>query len=244
MIDTQPTSPFNYLFAWAVHIFTASAAFVGLLTLVAIHHHEYHKALVLMAICVLIDALDGTFARLSSVKTVLPNIDGALLDNIVDYLNFVITPAFFLYINERMLPANIRVFVIIALVIASLYQFCQTDAKTSDHFFKGFPCYWNIAVFYLFIFEVDPAINAGVLSIFILLVFVPILYVYPSRLDCLFPLRALKIVMHGFSIGYALATAMILWEYPSQNPLWLGISLAYIAIYIALSMYRTFFKRP
>jgi phosphatidylcholine synthase len=32
---------------------------------------------------------------------------------------------------------------------ASAYGFCQLDAKTGDHFFLGFPSYWNILAFYL-----------------------------------------------------------------------------------------------
>ena len=35
-------------------------------------------------------------------------------------------------------------------LLASGYGFCQTDAKTADHFFKGFPSYWNVVVLYLF----------------------------------------------------------------------------------------------
>ena len=34
-------------------------------------------------------------------------------------------------------------------LLASCYQFCRTDAKTDDHFFLGFPSYWNIVAFYV-----------------------------------------------------------------------------------------------
>ena len=34
-------------------------------------------------------------------------------------------------------------------LVASCYQFCRTDAKTDDHFFLGFPSYWNIVAFYV-----------------------------------------------------------------------------------------------
>ena len=90
--------PAQYFSAWIVHIFTGSGAFIGLWSLFKIHEHEYVFALWLMANTVVIDAIDGTFARLVHVKSVLPKIDGTLLDNIVDFLNYVIAPCFFLLV--------------------------------------------------------------------------------------------------------------------------------------------------
>ena len=95
--------PAQYLSAWAVHAFTASAAFFGVLTLVNIYHHDYVQAFWYMAITIFIDAVDGTMARLVRVKEILPKIDGALLDNIVDFLNYVVTPSFFLWVKSDML---------------------------------------------------------------------------------------------------------------------------------------------
>lgn len=232
--------PAHYLVAWAVHIFTASAACFGILTLIKIYQHNYVHALWFMAIAVVIDALDGTLARLVKVKSVLPNIDGALLDNIVDYLNYVITPCFFLFVKPDMLPANLLIFIIIGITITSAYQFCQADAKTEDHFFKGFPCYWNIAVFYMFIFNTSMNTNALILTILCALIFVPVKYVYPSRLDCLTRSKLLKIFMHSTSLVYGISSSLILWNYPQIDSLWLGLSMAYIIMYLTLSAYRTY----
>lgn len=230
----------HYLSAWAVHAFTASAACLGLLTLVKIYQHDYQQALWLMAMTIVIDAVDGTLARLVRVKEVLPNIDGTLLDNIVDYLNYVITPCFFLYVKTDMLPPSWSLLLIVAIIITSSYQFCQADAKTPDHFFKGFPCYWNIVVFYMFIFETASQNNAIVLAILCVLIFVPIKYVYPSRLDYLTENRHLKRLMHGFSIVYGVSSAMLLWTYPLMNPLCLVLSAGYVILYLLLSFYRTY----
>ncbi|HEL8431576.1 TPA: CDP-alcohol phosphatidyltransferase family protein, partial [Legionella pneumophila] len=92
----------QYFAAWFVHVFTASAACIGVFSLYKIYQHDYVFALWLMAITVFIDAVDGSLARLVHVKSVLPKIDGALLDNIVDYLNYVITPCFFLLVKPGM----------------------------------------------------------------------------------------------------------------------------------------------
>ena len=53
-------SPLHYVAAWRVHLFTASAACIGVFTLSKIYQHEYIFALWLMAITVFIDAVDGS----------------------------------------------------------------------------------------------------------------------------------------------------------------------------------------
>lgn len=232
--------PFHYLIAWAVHAFTASASFIGVVSLYKIHQHDYVAALWLMGITVVIDALDGSLARLVKVKEILPYFDGALLDNIVDYLNYVITPAFFLLVKPDMLPPQLEIWIILAITITSSYQFCQADAKTPDHFFKGFPCYWNIVVFYMFIFSTSMVTNAWILTILCILIFVPIKYVYPSRLDYLTKSKKLKILMHTCSLLFGVSAAIILWTYPQSAQIWLTISLAYVVMYLVLSMYRTY----
>jgi phosphatidylcholine synthase len=231
----------TYFLAWSVHAFTASAAFVGVLTLMSIYHHAYRHALWLMGLTIIIDALDGTFARWVRVKEVLPKIDGALLDNIVDYLNYVITPSFFLLVNPDMLPEFYATFVVIAVTITSSYQFCQADAKTPDHFFKGFPCYWNLAIFYMVIFHTSMTTNAILLSVCCVLVFVPIKYIYPSRIDYLTKSKKLRNLMHAYSLLYGISTGFLLWHYPQNNPFWLCVSIGYISLYLVLSLYRTYF---
>lgn len=241
MINKNPhIQPKQYLLAWAVHAFTASGTFVGILTLLKIYQHEYLHALWLMSITVFIDALDGSLARLVHVKKVLPSIDGALLDNIIDYLNYVVTPCFFLLVKPDILPADYLIWIVIAITLTSSYQFCQADAKTPDHFFKGFPCYWNFAIFYMFIFNTSMITNAIILFVLCILIFVPIKYVYPSRLDYLTPSKYLKMLMHGCSLLYGISSLLLLWHYPKSDPFWLSISLGYVGLYLSLSMYRTY----
>jgi len=231
--------PSHYCLAWLVHLFTASAACAGVWTLLSIHEGLYTNALWLMAAAIVIDAIDGSFARRVGVKTILPGLDGALLDNIVDYLNYVITPCFFLLAVPGMLPIQGAGFIVVIIAITSAYQFCQSDAKTADHFFKGFPCYWNIVVFYLFLFSTSALFNAVFLCILAVLVFVPIKYVYPSRLDYLTHSKPLKLLMHGASIVYGISSAILLFNYPNLSPIWITVSCGYIILYLLLSFYRT-----
>ncbi len=230
----------HYLAAWLVHGFTASAAFIGLLTLIYLYQHQYIAALWLMALTIFIDAVDGTLARLVKVKQVLPQIDGTLLDNIVDYLNYVITPCFFLFVHPSLVAPYLLYPIIFTIVITSSYQFCQADAKTPDHFFKGFPCYWNIAVFYMFMLNTSVHTNAAILIALCILIFIPIKYVYPSRLDYLTESYTLKILMHIFSIIYGISSGVLLWTYPHLNQACMLISLSYVVLYLSLSGYRTY----
>jgi len=230
----------NYILAWAVHAFSAIGAFIGLLTLVKIHQQEYLQALWLMGITIFIDSIDGTLARLVHIKSVLPKIDGALLDNIIDYLNYVITPCFFLLIKPNILPQEYAIFIVIAITISSSYQFCQAEAKTEDHFFKGFPCYWNLIVFYMYIFNTSMTFNAIILTICCIFIFIPIKYLYPSRIDYLTNSKNLKLLMNVSTLTYGIVTIYLSIDYPNNNIFCLCISFCYIIMYLFLSLYRTF----
>lgn len=226
------------LAGWLVHAFTASGAYVGVLALYAIYQGRYIDSFWLMGMAIVIDAVDGLFARLIKIKEAVPRIDGALLDNIVDFFNYTIVPAFFLIVTG-LVPTNWRLFCVIVIILSSAYQFTQVDAKTSDHFFKGFPSYWNIAVFYLFFWQMQALTNLIILFLLALLSFVPIKYIYPSRLDYLAQSPFPRLAMLLATIGWGLATGGLLWLYPKSNHLLVSISMGYMILYVLISFYRT-----
>lgn len=226
------------IIGWLIHGFTATGACVGLLSLLAIYQNHLITAFWLMFAAILIDAVDGMFARLVKIKEVVPEIDGALLDNIVDFFNYTIVPSFFLLVTP-LVPEYWRILCAMVITFSSAYQFTQVDAKTQDHFFKGFPSYWNIAVFYLFFWQLTPFINMLILLALAILSFVPIKYVYPSRLDYLSDNRYLRLAMIIMTIIWGGATSGLLWVYPETNHALLVISLGYVLLYIGISLYRT-----
>lgn len=223
---------------WSIHAFTASGAFVGLLALLAIYHQNLLLALWLMSAAIAIDAVDGLFARKVRIKEVVPEIDGALLDNIVDFFNYTMVPCFFLMVTP-LLPAYWCLLSVMAITFSSAYQFTQVDAKTNDHFFKGFPSYWNIAVFYLFFWQMSPLTNMLILLTLAVLSFVPIKYVYPSRVDYISENKLLRIAMVVLTVLWGAASTGLLWVYPATNHLLVGISLSYLLFYLGISLYRT-----
>lgn len=133
-----------------------------------------------MTLAVLVDATDGTLARLARVKEVIPGFDGDRLEDIIDYLNYVFVPCF-LMLRAGLLPQSDAVWIAALPLLASAYGFCQKEAKTADHFFLGFPSYWNVVVFYMYVMRTPGWMNAFLIIIFSALVFLPLRYVYPSR---------------------------------------------------------------
>lgn len=223
---------------WLIHAFTASGACMGLMALYAIHQNNFLLALWLMCAAIIIDAVDGMFARKVRIKEAVPGVDGALLDNIVDFFNYTMVPCFFLLVTN-LLPPYWRLVCVMAITFSSAYQFTQVDAKTTDHFFKGFPSYWNIAVFYLFFWQMSEVTNMIILLVLAILSFVPIKYVYPSRLDYLTNNKYLRVSMVLVTILWGAATTGLLWLYPQSNHFLVGISLGYALLYIGISLYRT-----
>ena len=201
---------------------------VGLAALLAAGAGDLRAAGLLMLVALVIDSVDGTLARAARVTEVLPGIDGRRLDDIVDYLNYVIVPAVFLASAGSLLHWGFAA----APVLASAYGFAQTDAKTEDHFFVGFPSYWNVVAIYLWALGVSPL--AGTLLVLALAaaVFVPLKYVYPSRMHVL---RGATNVATGawlLAVAAALALPGAAWREGV-----LKASLAFPAYYLGLSFW-------
>jgi phosphatidylcholine synthase len=215
--------------AWGVHLFTASGAVWGLLAILAIFEKDWKMMIIWMIVGMLVDGFDGMLARWADVKTYANGIDGALLDNILDYMSYVLIPAIFL-VQADVLPESVRLFGACSILLTSAYQFTQTDAKTDDHHFKGFPSYWNIAALYMLLLNLPPWVNFGFLMLFNVLVFVPIKYIYPSRNNYLRKLTLALTYIYG-AIG--------IWgilQYP-DHPRWvIWATLIYAVYYIVLSL--------
>ena len=83
--------------AYLVHLFTALGVVFGFLALLAVVNDKIIEAFLWLALALFVDGVDGTLARAVNVKVNTPEIDGAILDNIIDYLNYVVIPVFIFY---------------------------------------------------------------------------------------------------------------------------------------------------
>lgn len=167
--------------AWGVHLYTALGLVAAGGIAVAIidgRPASFRLAFFLMVVATVIDATDGMLARWVRVKEVLPNFDGRRLDDIVDFQTYTTLPLLLL-VRAGALPEG-QEFWLIAPLLASAYGFCQTAAKTDDGYFLGFPSYWNVIAFYVYVLQPPTEVTVVILLAFAVLTFVPLRYLYPT----------------------------------------------------------------
>lgn len=221
------------LLAWAVHIFTASGLITGFLALVAIVHRDWRTALLLLFIAVLIDTVDGTLARAVRVKAVLPDVDGRMLDYVIDFINDVLLPTLLLY-EAGLLPSSVRLVCCAAILLVSCYHYTNLQAITDDLHFRGFPAMWNFVVFYIFVLGLNPFWNVVIIAVVCCLHFLPIDFIYPTR-----TIR-LKKLTFALVLLLAVVNLVILIQQPLRNPALLALSLLIIGYLMAMSLYQTY----
>ena len=223
------TGSFLRYCAWVVHFYTAAGAVTSIIALDRIARGDFRVALIVMAIALFVDSTDGPVARSLNVRARLPFFDGSLLDNIIDYLSYVAVPVFFM-LRAGIVPDDIVGLAAASFImVASAYAFCRTDAKTNDHYFRGFPSYWNLAAFYLFCLRLPVPANIALLVALAVMEFLPIKFIYPNRTE---PLRGLTLTL---AVVWAVVTASMLPAAPSYNRLLLFGSLAFVVYYFVMS---------
>ncbi len=219
--------------AWSVHLFTATGAVWGFLTLAAVFEQRWRAAILWIILAMFVDGFDGMLTRWFRVKEYAHEVDGALLDNIIDYLNYVVVAALILVKAPGLLPRGLELAGACSILLTSAYQFTQVDAKTDEQsfFFKGFPSLWNFLVLYMMLLRLNPWINLLALVVCNVLVFVPVKYLYPSRNT---RLRRLTLIL---TYLYSAIGVWALMQYPSVPQWIIWISLVYVAYYALLSFF-------
>ena len=236
-----PVSRVRKCLGWAVHAYTgcgllAAAGIASLLLQPERTAETYRTCFLLMLAAVVVDATDGTLARAVRIREAVPGFDGRRLDDLVDFLLYICLP---LVLIDRagLLPRGCR-WVLVAALVASAYGFCQTDIKTEDGAFLGFPSYWNVVAFYLFALPVAGVWAVGLILGLAVLTFVPSRYAYPTQ-----PGRLNRLLLL-MSVPWALLLAATLafdWNEESMHTM-VWASLPYPALYLgsawAMSLWR------
>ena len=214
--------------AWAVHGFTGSGAIMGFLAIISIFNNDQAGSFLWLGLALFVDGIDGTLARKVDVIKQTPNIDGTIIDSVVDYLNYTIIPSLMIYWFQ-MVPNGFELLVPAAIFIVSIYTFANVNMKTNDYYFQGFPAVWNIVVLYFFILGSHNYINLIVIVICLILTFVPIKFIHPLRVK---ELRNLTIF---FTIIWS-ATTLKLVTTPSSKLFMIDSTIIFI-LWVCTSIY-------
>lgn len=218
--------------AFAVHILTASGVGFGLLALMEAHEQRFTAMFLWLGIALFVDGIDGPLARLLRVKEMLPNWSGDILDLVVDYLNYVMVPAYALVLSG-LIPPPLSYVAGVAIAVTSALYFADTRMKTDDAFFRGFPAIWNVVLFYLLIGRPSAELTFGVVMILCATTFVPIPFLHPFRVE-----RFRWLTLSVLAVWVALAAAALAYDLSPPGAVWLALLL--IAVYfLGAGLFRT-----
>ncbi|HLR33280.1 MAG TPA: CDP-alcohol phosphatidyltransferase family protein [Fodinibius sp.] len=212
--------------AYGVHLLTATGAALGLWALILIFDGSYQTALWALAGAALVDSIDGALARMVQTKLYAARFDGGLMDNIVDYLTWTVAPLFWIYAIM-----GLPVWVLLICATASIFGFSNVQAKTDDYFFLGFPSYWNIVVFYIFLLQLSTTSASLILLAFALTTFLPVKFVYPTRTPFL---RNLTLLLGSLFVVQLLA---LVYFFERSTLLFIYSSFLFPLYYFGLSFY-------
>ncbi len=222
---------FVRLAAAGVHLFTALGAVCGLFAALAVFDAAWERMFGWLGLALIIDGIDGTFARLAHVEERLPRFSGERLDLVVDYVTYVFVPALAL-VRGGFLGSWGAPILAAAILLSSLYHFADLASKGDDYSFIGFPAVWNLVAFYLFAFAAPQWLSCTVVVACVALTFVPMRWVHPLRV-----LR-LRVVTLAITIAWAVAAiAAVLSGFPVGG--WIKAVLGIAALYVvALTLQR------
>lgn len=138
MSAPQPGS-WHRLRAMSVHVYTALGVVLALLMVHMSYAGEVEIVLWLFLAAMIIDGSDGFLARRFRVKELVPGFDGALLDNIIDYITYAFAPMVLLW-SAGYLPGGWLGGVVASVpLLASCYQSAAATRRPTTTFSSGSP---------------------------------------------------------------------------------------------------------
>jgi phosphatidylcholine synthase len=228
---------------YLVHCVTASGAICGMFGLIAVADKQPRAAVLWLAVAMILDGVDGPVARAWSVRECVPRIDGYALDLIIDYVTCIVIPVLFLH-RFAMLPHGWSLYIGAFMLFSSALWMSRTDQMSSDHFFNGFPCEWNMIVPTLYLLNAEKWVVAAACVVLALTQFTNIKFPHPMQVRLFRPLTV------GITIVWLAAVLFMIGErhanplgiYPLDRPAPLiGVVLLIVCpVYIVgLGIWRT-----
>src|SRR5271168_176436 len=222
--DAAP--PFRLAAAFAVHVFTACGAACALLALIAATGAEWTRMFLWLGVALIVDGVDGTFARRLRVAELLQRWSGDMLDFVVDYTTYVFVPADAMA-TGGLLPTSVALTLGLVVTVTGALYFADRRMKTSDSYFRGFPALWNVVAFYLFLLKPAPWLGAFAIAVLAAATFTPIHFIHPVRVPRRRLLNLAALLLWAVLAASALAKGL-------DSPVWVAAALAAIAIYFVI----------
>lgn len=227
--------PVEYYLAWGVHLFTATGLIATFVALKAIAAADWATVMWALLAAQFIDGVDGTLARKFKVEEVLPEVSGKYIDYVIDFANYAIVPAYFLFEVELVSGFWNWVMVIVILLSSALY-YGKEGMVSDDLYFVGFPVMWNlVAFFYVFVFFWPAWLYFIVAILLAAFQFVPIKFPYPSRTK---RWRKPTILITGVSFITVIA---VVWKYPERSLFWNYVTILCL-LYFLFFVYSVWAK--
>lgn len=205
------------LIAWSVHAFTLSGLVFACLATLSMMDGDVKWMWLWLGVAMIIDAVDGTFARRARVKEVLPWFDGGIVDIAVDYLTWTFLPAVFMYLYLPLGPKPLAMAMMVLVVVSSMFCYANENWKSTDYYFVGFPAAWNIVAVILYILQTGATANVLITVVLAVLTLVPTYYTHPFRVKKMMALNIATITVWIASVAVLVAI------YPA-GPLWVWIA--------------------
>jgi len=218
---------FERIRAFAVHVFTACGAALGLLALILATGGHWAGMFFCLGLALIVDGIDGPLARAFDVADVLPRWSGATLDLVVDYVTYVFVPAFAIAASG-LLPEALAIAAGVVVTISGALYFADRDMKTRDNYFRGFPATWNLAAFYLYVLQPSEWIAATTVGALAVLTFAPVRFVHPLRV------KHLRVLNTALIVVWAALAAVTLGE-NLEPSLYVTVPLAAIGAYFLIA---------
>ena len=229
--------------AWAVHAFTASGIVAGFWSIVSIANGDFFTAFAMLFLTVIIDGVDGTFARMFKVTEVLPDMSGKTMDYVIDFATYAIIPAFLIY-QANLIPEELRFIAAAIVLLVSTLYYGKEGMVSNDMYFIGFPVMWNLVAFYLYyVVNLPPMGNFILVIFFAILHFVPIKYLYPSRTKKFMKLNIAATVI--LLVSNFILLVLIEWKFEMPTEIFIArlLSIASLLYFGGLSVYHTWFDK-
>jgi phosphatidylcholine synthase len=223
--------------AYLVHLFTVSGIVFSFIALLYAVDKNLPMVFFYLALALFVDGIDGSLARKVNVKKYTPLINGEILDNIIDFLNYVFIPAFVIYWFE-FVPKGLEILMASLILVVSCYTFANNNVKTSDFYFSGFPALWNVVILYFYLLDTSHLVNLIVIILLTILTFIPFKYLHPFRVV---QLRKTSL----FILLLWMISTVIMLYYPSSfttvtlktvNAIWILSNLYFLAITVTRTL--------